>query len=167
MIQSKRTRAIVSLAVAALAFGVVSTACGSTEDADPTPVATFKITPAAGTPQATPSAAATADAGTPIGTPSSGGQNEPITIVAKNIEFDKDELTANAGPLTVILDNQDIGQPHNIHFFKGDSNKGDSVAKSDLKNGPEQDQLEFTVATGAYYYQCDAHPTMKGDLTVN
>jgi plastocyanin len=156
-------------AVAAIAvLGFVAAGCGSTEEQDPTPVATFKITPASGTPATEPTSATTQAVETPDGatTPANGGANEPITIVAQNIEFDTDEISASAGTVVIIFDNQDIGQPHNVHFFEGENNDGETVGETDIRNGPAEDTLEMELESDTYYYQCDAHPTMKGILTV-
>lgn len=89
-----------------------------------------------------------------------------ITVVGVNIAFDTDELYAPAGPVTIVLDNQDGGIPHNIHFFEGTNARGESVAETPLNNGPVEDTLEMDLEPGEYYYQCDVHPNMKGILTV-
>ena len=89
-----------------------------------------------------------------------------ITVVGLNLEFDTDEIYAPAGPVTIVLDNQDGGMPHNIHFFEGTNARGESVAETPLNNGPIEDTLEMDLEPGEYFYQCDVHPNMKGILTV-
>src|SRR5262245_6124753 len=121
-----RLFAVCVLAPAAVAmFGGL--ACGDTTEADPTPVQTFKITPADG---GTPLPSPTAAAATPTSsTPSSG---TPLTIAAVGSEFDVEEAQAAAGPVTIEFDNRDAGIVHNFHVYKGDDSSGESVAESEL-----------------------------------
>lgn len=158
--QASALRLIVAGA-ALVALGSLAAACGSTNAVDPTPVKQFKITPA-------DPGRATATAPAATATPaSSGGDASVISIVALDIKFDKDKLSAPAGAITVNLDNKDSGTPHNIHFHKGDKASGDSVGATDLESGPVKQTLKLNLEAGSYYYQCDAHPTMKGILTVS
>ncbi len=158
-----RARLVVAL-VAIAALGAFATGCGSTNVDDPTPVKTFKITPASGgQPSATPVPAATATR--PAG---DGGAGTTLSIVGINSTFDKKELAAPAGAITIELDNKDSGVPHNIHFHKGTKVSDPSVGATDLEAGPIKQTLTLDLEAAAYYYQCDAHPaTMKGLLTVS
>jgi|GEM_PF-1126143 len=177
------------LLIGALMLGAV--ACSSGTTPDPTPVATFKITPASGTrPAASPTtaataaatsaatsaataaatgaatSAATAAATTAAGTPAAGGTT--ITITASNIVFDKSTLTASAGSVTVELDNKDGGIPHNIHFYKGSDASGADAGSTAITSGPATEKVTLTFEKGEYYFQCDVHPaTMSGKLTVS
>lgn len=151
--------------LAMLVLGALAVACGSTSTADPTPVKTFKITPATGSRSATAPPAGTATAAATAGAPE--GEGGALTIDGVNSTFDKEELEAAAGSITIEFDNKDGGVPHNIHFFKGKDAKGESVGVTDLDVGPTVQTLDLTVEAGEYFYQCDAHPTtMKGTLTV-
>lgn len=159
--RAKHVRA--AFAIIAGAGLALSVACGSTVEQDPTPITTQPITPAAPrtvVATATPEPAATTD---PNATPSAG---TTLTVVADNIEFDTDELDAPAGSITFILDNQDTGVPHNIHIYKGDDADGESMGKTPLKNGDSIDEITLTLEAGEYFFVCDAHPNMKGTLTV-
>ncbi len=188
---SKRLMAAVFALSALVVFG--ATACSSGgKTADPTPVQTFKITPsalgAATKPPSAPTAAATAagaataavtsaatsaasPAATTGATPaatSGGGGGTKIVIIAINLQWDKSTLSAPAGTITFELDNQDPGQPHNIHIYKGADVSGEDKGMTQLNVGPTKDTLEVTLDKGEYYYQCDVHPTtMAGKLTVN
>ena len=155
------------MAVAVAAFTVLAigtTACGNTVEADPTPVKTWKITPApSGQASPTPEPSATpGDASTPPA-----GDGTEFTIEGLSNAFDVEELTAPAGPITIIFDNRDSGIVHNIHFFEGDDADGESVGETELEVGPIEQTLEMTLEPGTYFYQCDAHPqTMTGTLEV-
>jgi plastocyanin len=160
-------------ALALTLTGALGAACESTVEQDPTPVQTFKITPAppgwsatrtaqAGVP-GTPAATATGTA--PNGTPAAG---TTLTLIAASTLFDKEELQAPAGHVTIVLDNRDPGIPHNLQVFRGDNAQGDSLGMTEIANGPVQQTLELELEPGAYFYQCDVHPTsMKGTLTVS
>jgi plastocyanin len=96
-------------------------------------------------------------------TPSGDGR---ITVVAKNLAFDTDELHASAGALTIVLENRDGGTPHNIHFFLGVNARGESVGETALTNGPSEEAVDLNLVPGDYFFQCDVHPNMKGTLAV-
>ena len=150
----------------AIAIGVallMSAACNSSVEEDPTPVTKFKITPASGarTVAATPTAPATL---VPDGTP---GAEIAIKASGSTLKFDKTELTAAAGTVTILFDHQDAGVVHNISVFEGTSATGTAIGKTELETGPVKQTLRLDLKAGAYFYQCDAHPTtMKGTLTV-
>jgi len=155
------TLAVVTFGVSA----VILTGCGEATEADPTPVKTWKITPAANgestpTPppaEATPTPAAAAPAGGTV-----------LEVKGVSSIFDVEELEASAGSVTIKFDNQDAGVVHNIHFFDGEDAKADDLAQTELETGPIQQELTFTVEAGEYFYQCDAHPTtMTGVLKVS
>ena len=170
-----------SLLLGGLMLGAV--ACSSSEPADPTPVTTFKITPASGT-QAPATAAATSAATTPAaaattaatgtaaaaspaagGTPSGAGTT--LAITASNLLFDKKELTAAPGAVKITFENKDAGLPHNFHLYLGKDTTGKDMGMTPIKAGPSTDELSVTLEAGSYYFQCDVHvTTMSGTLTV-
>ena len=169
MIERSGKTATLVLGVVTAAFAVAfmgADGCASNADADPTPVQTWKITPAANrTSESTPAATVTfAPATSPTISAASGGA---IVIEGINSEFDIEEISAAPGSITIEFDNRDSGVIHNIHFFEGDDNDGQSVAETELDVGPIKQTVTFDVAPGTYFYQCDAHPTtMEGILTV-
>ena len=152
---------------AGLAAGI---ACGGGSSSEKSPAATQPpATAAAASPTAAAnaptSAATTAATSAPAGT-SAAGTTE-LALVASNLLFDKSELKAAPGAVTVTVDNKDGGVPHNFHVFKGGDASGESVGMTDLTVGPAKETVTLTLAKGEYFFQCDAHPaTMSGKLEV-
>jgi plastocyanin len=133
--------------------------------------------PAATKPATTPATAAQTESATTPGasTPTqgataaatSGGEATTLTLVAKNTLFDKSELKAKAGAVTIEVDNQDTGLPHNIHVFKGNDNTGESMGKTDIEAGPVKQMLKLQLAAGEYFFVCEVHPaTMSGKIVI-
>ncbi len=93
--------------------------------------------------------------------------NGTLTVVALNLAFDLASLSASAGSVTIVFDNQDKAIAHNIHFFSKTS--GTSIGETAIKPGVATDTLSLgALAPGAYFYKCDVHPTtMTGTLTVS
>ena len=89
-----------------------------------------------------------------------------ITLVAHNLSFDADEARAPAGPLKLTIDNRDGGTPHNLHVFAGNDNTGASIGDTPIENGPAMATVDVQLDAGAYFFQCDVHPSMHGSLIV-
>jgi plastocyanin len=158
-------RFVMMAAVALVPLSAVLVGCGEPTEADPTPVKTFKITPAA-TGQVTITPLAATPTPPAPGSPPAGAAR--LEIAAVSSLYDKEELQAPPGPVTVVLDNRDAGVVHNIHFFRGEDANGEEIAQTDLEAGEVVQELNMDLTPGAYYYQCDAHPTtMKGTLEVS
>jgi plastocyanin len=167
---TSKTRAVfVRTAVTAVfAFAFLGAdGCANDQEADPTPVQTFKITPAANA-TASPAASAVTNSPTaPPATPDRPGGSQTVAIAAVGSTFDVEEVQARPGNITVEFDNRDGGVIHNLHVFEGDDADGESVAETELDVGPIMQSLTFDAQPGEYYYQCDSHPTtMSGKLTV-
>jgi len=91
-----------------------------------------------------------------------------IDIVSVNMAFDLDTITVPAGAeVTINLDNQDVGIPHNVSFYT-DSSAADAIFVGDLITGPDKVTQTFTAPAepGSYYFQCDVHPFMNGAFVV-
>lgn len=153
--------------LAALALAIASTVlvgCGDPTEGDPTPVKTFKITPAAAGAVET-AAPATTVTPVPITSPSAAGATLEVAGISST--FDVTELEAPAGPITIIFDNREASVVHNLALYPGDDASQDPIAATELEPGPIVQQLNITLEAGDYFYQCDAHPTtMKGELRV-
>ena len=104
--------------------------------------------------------------GTATGAPSPTGPavSNEATIVAKDIQFDLKELTFAAGaPISLTLDNQDPGIPHNVSIYEGQT----EIYKGELFQGEGKQTYEIpALKAGTYRFQCDVHPTMAGTVTV-
>ena len=88
------------------------------------------------------------------------GEDGRVTIVAKGIAWDTDCLEAPAGePLTIVVDNQDRGVPHNIHLTDATDEP-----ETELEDGPVVQELDVTLDAGSYEFVCDVHPNMVGTL---
>jgi plastocyanin len=142
---------------------VLCAACGGGGGGKTTPAATGTaiVTPAAKTvatsastkPSSTPTQAAAATAS------GDAGQGATVTLVTKNTAFDKSELTAKPGEVTIVMDNQDLGIAHNLHVFKGTDSKGQDLGKTDVAAGPVTQTLKLNLTAGDYFLVCDVHPT--------
>ncbi|MEO7573717.1 MAG: cupredoxin domain-containing protein [Acidimicrobiales bacterium] len=84
-----------------------------------------------------------------------------VTLVADDLLWDTDCLEAEPGPLTIVVDNQDDGQNHNVHLPDAPTSPA-----TDLELGPSRQELDVTLDAGAYEFICDLHPNMVGTLTV-
>lgn len=106
----------------------------------------------------------------PSGPAASIDPNAPVvTVVATTAErFDTPELEAPADtPFTLVFDNQDPAQPHNVVILDAAKAK---VAMGDTSffTGPEKRSYPVpALAAGTYSFLCEVHPTtMTGTLTV-
>lgn len=98
-----------------------------------------------------------------------GGGGQDVT--AENIAFDQPELTFTAGESsTLTFQNNDSGIDHNVAIY---NNRDDAVQQQNaLFDGeifPGVDSRDYEVPAldeGDYYFQCDVHPNMNGDVTV-
>lgn len=126
------------LAVLLVTMALVAAACG---DSDDEPVAL---------------------SGEPDTTGVADGDGATLELAAKEIAFDKNDLTAAAGSVTIAFDNQDDGIMHNLHVT------GSGVdEKTEIETGPTTQTLPLDLDPGSYSYVCDVHPQqMKGDLEV-
>jgi mono/diheme cytochrome c family protein len=88
------------------------------------------------------------------------------TLVALNIEFDRDFLLVPAGePFQIILDNQDANIPHNVSIYT-DSSLAEGLFIGEIFNGIATMTYDIDpLDAGDYYFQCDVHPNMNGALS--
>jgi len=113
-------------------------------------------------------AAATGDGGATSGAP---GGPANVTLVAKELKFDKGQIVVSAGaPVDITLDNQDSGVSHNVAIYPNARQTAatDKIAGIDVFPGPAKQDLKFTAPKpGRYIFRCDVHPdTMSGQFVV-
>lgn len=96
-----------------------------------------------------------------------GAQVTGVTLVAKNIAFDKKDMQAKANEgFKLTLDNQDP-MPHNVAILQS---QGSSQVLFRQPPFPGPKKTSWDVAgmpAGKYYFQCDVHPNMNGTVTVS
>jgi plastocyanin len=175
------TRTIWPLLLALLAATfVVGVACGGDDD-DGGPIE--ELTQQAGTTPSgggatraptqsggaqTPSTGQTPSGTAPATTPGAGG-GQQVMISADSLDgFSTDTLSAPAGSVTIVFQNNDQGVPHNFALFDSPDSPDNLIDATDIEAGPSTQQLTVDLEAGQYYYHCDVHPTtMKGVLTVS
>ena len=90
-----------------------------------------------------------------------------ISAVDSN-SFSTDSLVAPAGQsFTIVFDNQDSAETHNIAVYTDDT-ASERIDATDIELGPIEQELDVSALdAGEYYFQCDVHPTtMTGTLVV-
>ena len=105
-------------------------------------------------------------------TGSSGRTVEPsidpdaVVIAADDLVFSASTLSAPADePFQIAFDNQESA-PHNVAIYRDDS-ATEKVFGSDPFSGPAVVTYEVpALAAGTYYFRCDVHPDMAGELSV-
>ena len=91
---------------------------------------------------------------------------DALRIAAKDLVFSTDSLSAAAGePFQILFENQE-GPPHNVAIYK-DSSATEKVFGSDPFSGPASVVYDVpALPAGTYFFRCDVHPDMNGQLTV-
>ena len=91
----------------------------------------------------------------------------PVSIEAKNLLFDKDELDFRADSPSILRFKSEDADPHNVAIYNDDS-LSETIFTFDPIPGPISQDFQFTApAAGEYYFRCDVHPqTMEGKVVV-
>lgn len=96
-----------------------------------------------------------------------GVDSDVITVVARDLSFDKAELDLpSATEIQLVLDNQGAA-PHNLSLYRSEG--GQSIFQGEIIQGHQKTTYRFsTPEAGIYYFQCDVHPVqMKGRAVVS
>ena len=109
---------------------------------------------------------AACSAGSSNRTAASSVDPDALKITAKDLAFSTSTLSAPAGkPFQIAFDNQDTA-PHNVAIYR-DRSAAEKVFGSDLFSGPGVVRYDVpALAPGIYFFRCDVHPNMSGQLTV-
>ncbi len=93
--------------------------------------------------------------------------NRPeIEVGAADLAFDTETLELAPTGTVINFDNADT-QPHNIAIYPSADDLGTSLFKGDIINGGASKAYEVPeIEPGEYFFQCDVHPTMKGEAIV-
>ena len=91
---------------------------------------------------------------------------DALTIAADDLAFSTRTLLAPADePFQIAFDNQE-GAPHNVAIYR-DNSATDEVFGSDPFSGPAVVTYDVpALASGTYFFRCDVHPDMFGELVV-
>ena len=97
-----------------------------------------------------------------------GGGGTTTEVTAQGLAFDTGTITLTAGKeSTITFSNDDAGTQHNIAIFPSSTELSTPLFRGDLVTGP--DKVTYTIPplkSGTYYFHCDVHPTMSGQVVV-
>jgi plastocyanin len=97
-----------------------------------------------------------------------GGGGTTTEVTAHGLAFDTNVITLTAGTKsTISFSNDDAGTQHNIAIFPSSTELSSPLFRGDLVTGP--DKVTYTIPaldSGTYYFHCDVHPTMSGQVVV-
>jgi plastocyanin len=107
--------------------------------------------------------------GGPAGSPAAAATpGVTATLTANNaVSFDKSSLLFVADqPISLQFANQQAGVPHNVGIYDS-VNKTKELFRGDPVTGIATTTYAVPpIAAGTYYFQCDIHPNMHGQLDV-
>ena len=91
---------------------------------------------------------------------------DALRIAADDLAFSTGALSAPADePFQIAFDNLESA-PHNVAIYRDDS-ATEKVFGSDPFSGPALVTYDVpAMAPGSYFFRCDVHPDMVGELTV-
>jgi plastocyanin len=108
-----------------------------------------------------------------IGEGTSGGEHQTggpaaggIVVSAANVQFDTDQIALPADQETTISFNNEDSADHNISIYEDDSAQQDLFKGATVSPGDSTEYQVPAIPEGEYYFQCDIHPAMNGDVTV-
>jgi plastocyanin len=89
-----------------------------------------------------------------------------VIVKAESLVFDTDTLVLRSSGTVVALENEDT-QAHNIAVFTSEEDLASPLFRGDLVQ--PADSIVYDVpelALGTFYFHCDVHPNMNGDVEV-
>ena len=93
--------------------------------------------------------------------------NRPkIELSASDLSFDKKELQLSPSGAVIDFQNADT-QPHNLAIYPSEDELDKALFKGSIVPAGGKAEYEVpAIAAGEYYFHCDVHPTMSGDVVV-
>lgn len=99
-----------------------------------------------------------------------GGGGGGLTVVAEGVQFDTNTIDLQAGQeANIDFVNRD-SVPHNIAIYEtpqAAENPDDAIFTGDQITASETTYTFEAPPAGDYYFQCDVHPAMNGDVIVS
>lgn len=105
---------------------------------------------------------------TTIPSPAAEGRSVTVEIAAEHVAFGTDTITVPAGAeVTMNFENRDDGIPHNVAIYT-DPSAAEAIFVGEIITGPAEVTYTFTAPEepGTYFFRCDVHPFMNGELVV-
>src|SRR6266508_1215792 len=96
-----------------------------------------------------------------------GGPAVTVSLIAKDIAFDKTKLSVPAGkPFAIDFDNQDAGIQHDVQIFDNEGFTGTPLLNGEIVTGPAKVTYEApALDPGTYFFHCRVHPAqMHGTI---
>ena len=85
------------------------------------------------------------------------------TIIAKDLKFDRTSVEVKADQnFTLHFDNRESA-PHNLAIY-ADSGFTQKVSIGEIVTSAGKDQVVPALKAGTYFFRCDIHPAMKGEI---
>jgi plastocyanin len=100
--------------------------------------------------------------------PGGGGGGGGLTVTAQNVQFDTDSIELppdREAELTFVNDDSSATQ-HNISIYETPDAEENLFEGQIIPGGQETTYSIPAFERGEYYFQCDVHPSMSGDVTV-
>jgi plastocyanin len=90
----------------------------------------------------------------------------PVSITAKNLKFDKEELDFQAESPSILRFKSEDRDPHNVAIYTDDT-LSRTIFSFDAIPGPVSQDFQFRAPpAGEYFFRCDVHPEMNGTVLV-
>lgn len=94
-----------------------------------------------------------------------GGEAPTVQIAANNLQFNKDALEVPADLEFQLAFSNREPVPHNVAILKAQGSS-DAIVRTPVITGPKSSTTRVEpVPAGTYYFQCDVHPNMSGQVT--